>query len=454
MAVKSIGTLVSVLCPTILMSSAALAQVQDRVSATEKGSLIYISDVELKWNAAGALTQDTFIQLTNDNTTGVNVQMYFIQGDLPLAAQPPQPAPPAPPVAITERAHLGCNWIDNSIYLTANQPTYWSAATGQPGVGGLSPWSVLDPAGIGGPGRPDLDPGAPAGSRYLRGFIILWAVDNNNKPISWNHLAANATIVNYGQGSAFEYNGWSIQVVAAINTGDVVPGAFTAGSPPLGKLVMDGVSYAKVFDLLLMNFQAVGATAFSGPKLVTSNTDLTLHLVTHDLRENNRGPSYTKAKFDVWNQNENKFSNAERCIVCWYQALLGTWAPNANHFLRQNLQTDVGKARIDGEKSDVVCPPIEGGIRTQKEALLGIIDTLLTFDGGTAFAEAGTNLFGLGFEGPFGGPDGNEYPTVRYDVLGGGSPPPGEAGKQINTPTELVDTAVRAINNSLNGKRK
>jgi hypothetical protein len=421
MKVKAnVGTIVSVL-PTLLISAASFGQVQDRVSATEKGSLLIINKVELKWTAAGVLTQDTFIQLTNDNNAGVNVHMFFVNGDEPTPAIPAgQPGGP-------ERAHPGWNWINNEIYLTQNQPTYWSALTGQPAQGGLSSFTVLDPGFP--PGRPDPDPGATG--RVLRGFIIAFAVNAEDHQISWNHLAANVTIVNYALGTAWEYNAWGFQCVAAVATG--------ATCGPAGQILMDGVWYSRSFAELLMNFQAVGASAFSGPaNQVISTTDLTLHIVTTDLRQNGNGPRRTKAKFDVWNQNELKFSGAERCITCWYQALLDTWAPLANHFTRPNLQTNVGKARINGEASEVVCglgPPA-----STAESLLGVIMTLLVFDG-TRFAEAGTNLHGLGFENA----------TIWYDQQTG-EPPPGTAG-DFSSPQQVIDTMIRSTNEAINNRK-
>ena len=92
------------------------------------------------------------------------------------------------PLCDYERAHLGCNWVDNVIELTANEPTYWSALTGMPK--GTSPFTVLDPGFP--PGR--WDP--LTGDRVLRGFIIAYAVDEDGEEIHFNHLKGDALIVN------------------------------------------------------------------------------------------------------------------------------------------------------------------------------------------------------------------------------------------------------------------
>jgi hypothetical protein len=187
-------------CATVLLPQAAQAQ-QDRVSATEKGSVFIFSKVEVVYDTSGNVLQDTFLQLTNDNNEPVDVQMYFVNGDAPVYGQ------------FCSIEEPGWNWVDNRISLTANQPTYWSAATGNPAQGGLSPWAVLDTEG---PGRLDPD----SGNYVLRGFIIGWAVDAANKEIQFDHLAGTATLVNYQYGYAWEYNAWSFQGLSV--TGDGV----------------------------------------------------------------------------------------------------------------------------------------------------------------------------------------------------------------------------------------
>jgi hypothetical protein len=384
----------------------------DRVDATQKGAVLIFSKVELRWDASGLLVTDTFIQLTNDNNAGTYVQLYFINGD------PPTPAIPAGYPGGPERAHPGWNRIDNTIYLTANQPSYWSALTGQPGAftGPVSPFTILDPGFP--PGRPDPDSagmggGAPT-DRVLRGFIIAFAVNANGAEIKWNHLAGNTTLVDYRQATAWQYNAWSFQAIdPMIQTGD------PTGTP--GVINLNGVEFAQAFDQLLMNFQAVGSAGFSGPAhQVVSDTDLTLHLINTDVRQNGTGPRTTKVVFDVWNQNELKFSGAERCITCWLQRLLGLWSPISNHFIRPNLQTNVGKARINGVASPVVCN--DPAYPSTAEPLLGVIATKLVFNG-MQYAVAGTNVHGLGFESA----------TIQFDL----SSPPLPA----NQWPQLIDNA-------------
>lgn len=397
---KLCGLMVGGLLVAVAVSP-ALAQ--DRVSATEKGSILLYPKVEIRWDSAGNVIQDTFIDITNDFPEDVFVQMHFVNGD-PYLPYDCYYNPNCDYGAlddrcrICEREHLGWNWVDVKIELTGNEPTYWSAYTGLPK--GVSPFTILDPGYP--PGRPDPD---GSGNRVLRGFVIAWAVDAQGREIRWNHLKGDALLVNYMNGSAWEYNAYAF--AAVFGTPNQV-GEPPQLAPTPGVINLDGVEYEAVFAELLLDFYAVGSTAFSGAgRTVEVDTDLTLMPMDIDLRQENEGPTTTKAFFTIWNMNEFKFSGTERCVTCWDQTLLRFYdAPN--HFLLENLQTNKGKARIDGIRSAVVCdePAIfdDGGneispaIISQATALLGVSMKYLRFDGGVDYAQAGGNLVGLGTE--------------------------------------------------------
>jgi hypothetical protein len=386
-----------------------------RVGCEIKGSFIVFSKVELRWGGAAPfpLLQDTFISLTNDVNEAVRVQLYFVNGDAPLA-----------PVfdgggALIERGHPGWNWMNNQFTLTANQPTYWSAFTGQPAVGGLSPFGVLDPGSP--PGRPAND---GSGDRVLRGFILAWAVNAQGQEIRWNHLAGNATIVHYGAGFAWEYNACAFQTAD-----DSIPNGGQTGTP--GMIMLDGVEFAQAADQLLFNFQAAGSQAFGvppAPRLVISDTDLTLHPYDTDLRQATTGPVTTKASFTIWNQNEVKFSGEHVCVTCWDQTLISRYASIPNHFLRLNLQTDHGKARIDG----LAAPQCAGSVDA---AMNGVYARILAFDGGAAFGAAGGNLVGMGFQSA----------QIKYDL-----PAPSQElqlphGADLWQKLNFVDSAIEIV---------
>jgi hypothetical protein len=388
-----------------------IAMAQNRVSASQKGSLLYWSKVELRWNAAGDLVQDTVLSLTNDYPADVYVQLYFVNGDEEL--DPVFSSGPVP-ILIAE-GEPGCNFVDCGFLLTPDQPVYWSAATGDPI--NCQPFDILDPDTGNGPGRPD-----PEGStdRVLRGYVVGWATDASfTNELYWNHLSGKATIINYAETSAWEYNAWAFQ--SRVSTSPT-PGQV---HPEPGVIRMNGSEYDYNFDVLLFDFFAAGSQALSGPStVVTVNTDLTLHPPGRDFRENSTfpyNPITTKAHFDIWNMNERKLSNTRRCITCWDQALIGSYAA-PNNMLLVNLGSDKGKARIDGLQADE-CE--ENCLRTVTDELMtleDIIDLLgdlfgeveivcsidspllgvaakhLTFSGG-AIAVAGSNLVGMGTNG-------------------------------------------------------
>ena len=383
-----------ILCGLVAGLLATPALAVDRVSATEKGSLLIFPKVEIRWDVSGNVIQDTFIDIANDYPLGVEVQMYFINGDAPLPAAPP------------ERAHPGWNSTDVGIFLTANQPTYWSAATGQPANGGLPPFNILDPNGPGQlPGRPAPEPGAT--DRVMRGYVVAWAVNNLGEEIRWNHLKGDVTIVNYMKGTAWEYNAYTFSVVApGIKHGDVLPDP--------GTMLLDGTEYEPGFDLLLLDFYKVGSEAFSKPGyLVSIDTDLTLLPISVDLRQETDGPVTTKASFTIWDMNETKLTGLDRCVTCWDQTLLRQYGI-PNHFVF--MQTDKGKAQIDGLASQLCDTP---EITSVAASLLGVAAKHLTFASGD-YAAAGTNLIGMGTQGGVIRADLIGEPTPeRPDVIGG-----------------------------------
>jgi hypothetical protein len=231
-----------------------------RADVTRKGSLLFWPRVEVKWNVEGQVIVDTFLTLANDFPDSVDVQLYLVNGD------PPREAVCRPecllafgescftrPDCIAERQHPGWNKSDVQIPLTGNQPTYWSAFSGQPA--GVSSLIVLDPGDP--PGRPDFDPRNPGG-RVIRGFIVGWAVNAGGREICWNHLTGSALLVWYNDSSAAEYNAWAVQCVA-----EVEPGAEPDAFP--GQLNLDGLEYEWVPDALVFDFYAVGSQLFTHP---------------------------------------------------------------------------------------------------------------------------------------------------------------------------------------------
>jgi len=350
--------LIGVFCLAVVSGAFA----QNRVSATEKGSLLVYPKVEVRWDARGYLIQDTFITLNNDYQADVQIEVQLVNEN--------------------------CTHMDNNFKLTANQPIYWKASNGEPQ--GVSPWGVL--------GDPIPDPEG-SGDMILRGYVILWAVDLNGAQIRWNHLYGGATIVNYKWATAWEYNAYAFPVIV---TGGVPAQGAVVGTP--GTILLDGIKYAQGYQFLLLDFFASGSLAFSGDsKIVTNDTDLTLMILSNDLRQETTGPFMTKAVFAIWNENEIGFSGTEFCFTKFNEELLST---RGGSFLCENLQTSKGRARINGIQSNTVCGTDPNGLPLSGAfSLLGVQTKILCFNFQDK-ATSGGDLAGSGFM----------TATIQYDI--------------------------------------
>ncbi|MCG3127472.1 MAG: hypothetical protein CHACPFDD_02332 [Phycisphaerae bacterium] len=375
----------------------------------KKGSLLVFPFVELVWDANGDLVQDTIISLSNDGPGNIYVKSYFINGD------------PATPAAGGERAHPGCNKVDNHFLLTAEEPTYWSAASGQPK--GLSSFTILDDGDP--PGRPDPDDPA-SGNRVLRGYIILWATDVMEHEIRWNHLTGHATIVNLQKTEAWEYNATAYGT-RCVDQGDEPLDCVSFDANGVccdayiipGNLDFDGFQYDFAFGQLLLEFYAETTaqranTAYTGASTagpVNVNAELTLVPLSVDLRDadDNGDPPdepVTLADYVLHDQNENRRSfTSNHCVNCWSTRTLTSIHPIFQRFF---LQQDKGKARIDGIQSGF-CPG------SKPLALHGIELKFLDFTASGETGLAGSTLVGQLYE------SGN----IKHDI--------GAQGGEVNT---------------------
>lgn len=131
----------------------------------------------------------------------------------------------------------------------------------------------------------------------------------------------------------------------------------------------------------------------------------------------------TKARFDIFNENESKFSGMERCIESWDERLLSEYTLDAeghetgvpNYFWRTVLGTDKGMARIDGIASPNVC-----GGDSVNAPLIGVASKLVYFDNGK-LDRTGMNLVGVGAESG----------QLIYETRETGNPPEPPQGELI-----------------------
>jgi hypothetical protein len=90
--------------------------------------------------------------------------------------------------------------------------------------------------------------------------------------------------------------------------------------------------------------------------------------------------------------NERRFSGTQHPVTCWWQRLLSRYAP-PNNFLRVNLQTDNGKARINGVTGEVC-----DDVNHLPAPMLGVIRNRIVFSASTGVASAASGLIGQGCE--------------------------------------------------------
>lgn len=358
------------------------AYAADRVSASEKGSLLVYPKIEIKWAPNGALVQDTFVTLNNDYFSDVHIVMFFVHDT------------------------YNCLGTYHDTTLTGNEAAYWSAATGYP--------KVVGPFGENADPMPD-----ECGCFTLRGFIVAFATTDQNQQIRWNHLYGGATILNYRDGYAWEYNAYAYQV----NSDNWINGNVVGTA---GVINMDGDEYEPNFDSLLMDFYATNDLSIYpgafGPGIKV-DTDLTLVVANWDFRQGG-GHYITKADFWIWNENEDS-RRAHYCVECWDQRLLSQAGDVFNILF---LNTSVGRARIEGVHA-TECDTVD--LLSTPEPMLGVAATFgylgSTICDGIYFA-SGSNLWGSCQSA-----DCDTSAQLLYDV----TPPPGEKAQAGSNVSEV-----------------
>ena len=251
-------------------------------------------------------------------------------------------------------ARIRCSWVDAEqtvdefeLHITSAQPIWFRASDGT------------------GAGTYD---GARAGNYPVRaapflenrvGELKCWAVNAaGTTQIAWNHLYGTAMIIDYIANTAYEYNSINFTVrPSGYSLGDEVS--------PAGDLILSGKAreYDACPKYLLYNFfphDDVRSIGLDGEAsgVIVGRSSLTLVPCDQDLRQD-RSPTCTRAKFDVWNENEVKFTGAYQCIKCWFEGYLqdlGTpqgprGGKGGRNFTWNGLHTTLGRVRVQGAAS-------------------------------------------------------------------------------------------------------
>jgi hypothetical protein len=348
------------------LSSVALAA-QNVGNPSQKGSVVVYPKIVVERDpTSGVVTADTVVTMVNDFTSFVDIKCYWMD-----------------------------EWqeIQDFVYrITRNQIVWFRASDGM-GMDGSVAVEV-----------PYFD------GTY--GELKCWAINpEGTKQISWNHLFGSATIYDYERGEAWEYSTWNF------SARNVARGAVV--TPP-GKLVLSGQdgAYDACPQYVLGAFMADGSdfTDSDGNIVDLSTTDLTLVPCKQDLRQD-RTPTFTKAQFDIWNEDEVKSTGAYICFKCWlettlapspaYSAGAGTYR-NFDKFGVNSLHTTYGFFRVTGVAS-TACKAADwsgkfpglSSYATVASPLIGVISKSVTMYpvGGTpSNAETGTTLNTAGFD--------------------------------------------------------
>jgi len=299
-------------------------------NTSQQGSVLIFPKIDISGN------RDTIISISNSNNCPVQVECYWVDSNQV--------------------------WQDFNFTLTANQPVAFDALTGVPVDASSSvyvePFSALT---------------SPVGE------LKCWAVDpGDDQSINFNFLTGTAKEIDYTAYTAYEYNAWTFDARTG-STGSLV------GGP--GYIPLDGVNFDACPQYFLGNFFSVG----SGLKFF-ENTDLTLVPCKEDVRQD-REPTYTKAKFDIWNENEVEYSGAWKCFKCWYESSLSAIS---NQFTFASLHTAAARFRVLGISS-IQCNPWV----TVNTPLIGLLVETLDFSYGTGkgpYVKTASTGFGAGID--------------------------------------------------------
>jgi hypothetical protein len=325
-----------------LLAAGVAGAADNRGNANQKGSVLMFPKVVVD-TAKGV---DTFIDITNAGDLDVTVTCYWVDGD---------------------------TWEHPDFHfdLTKRQPSYFRASDGLPGPfgNGVHPFPS--------------DPG--------KGELKCWASDEFGNQVKYNFLKGEAVITDSGNGTTWEYTAFGFQCRKSVKNLEA------CGSG--GHIYLNGSDFDYCPNTLELDFfssnDKVGQSMPLGGAL---DTDIALVPCDQDLTQEGE-PVTTKEKYDIWNENETKFTGLTRCLTCFDHAKLSAIG---GAFKRSVLHTEKGLARIDGVTDHPKCCPKEldsnGNLKpvacSQASALVGV--QVKEINRGGKIDRAGTAMHGAG----------------------------------------------------------
>lgn len=218
--------------------------------------------------------------------------------------------------------YVKCYWMDSNqsvedfhFMVTANQPVVFSAGAGASQI-------------------------LPFGLKSV-GSLVCWAQDaGDQNPQSFNHLYGYALVVNALNATNTFYNAYAFALRGSAPV-----------APNNGTLPLDGVVYDACPKYLITTF--IADPTLSG----YDDPALALWPCKQDLTQD-RDPTCTKAKFDVWNGNEVKFTGAYQCFKCYFEGILKDIAAKASLETARSMGPGFGGERFS---EDIPWRPPTGG---------------------------------------------------------------------------------------------
>jgi hypothetical protein len=274
-------------------------------------------------------------------------------------------------------AYVQCYWKNGSKFsngfgfrLTSGQPISFTAKTGN-GIAPPFPQTA---------GRLAVFPKFQV---YDRGELKCWAVnDTYSQQVYWNHLVGSATVFDYAAQAAWEYSPWHFRALA--KTGE--PGKTLSEGAPVGKagvIRLNGEEYDACPAYLLGHFsptdpasQAEMVGVVADGSLKDGRTKLVVATCQQDFRQDKK-LSYTKLRFDLWNEDEVRFGQPFHCMNSWAEVYLGSGPygvdEGADLFDSETLATSVARFRVEGVESKACRPYLPKGARPVPAGLIGIL---------------------------------------------------------------------------------
>jgi hypothetical protein len=373
----------------LAISTSAMAA-PNVTNVTQKGSLLIWPDIRVDSDGVEG-TWDTLIRIQNDGGSDVDLICYWMDGNK--------------------------NKVDFIITITRNQPIWFNAWTGN----GTQQVNRFPQSSANGFDNPFLiapgftDEATDGNGNYDRGMLACWAIDGGGQnQIKWNHLSGTATVYNTRIG-AYEYNAYAFFVPTGL---DLEP-VGVAGTLNLNSVEYDSCPLYQIGQFTPVNVNLPAAQIPNTEPVITPGGNalsvwgnrLVVLGCTINLNQD-WVPVWTKLQFDVWNEDEVKFTGAFECADTWHETVFAPstlfptttqntaslghgWIDSAaQNFQQSTLQSFSARYRVQGVKSAQCETPTR---LTQAIGLIGVQSSSISVNAGVPPSDmVGTTLAAAG----------------------------------------------------------